>query len=98
MSVQVLLAQQYLTAKEKLSTMKPGTRESLKISLPRQATLRKGVVIQYVLDKVPGVTIEYTKFGNPKPECYDKADSWVIAKAGYTLCQREKSSESLKKS
>ena len=128
MSVQVLLAQQYLTAKEKLSTMKPGTRESLKISLPRQATLRKGlytlvnftegskgylsknlsslsegvkakgVVINYVLDNVPNVTIQYTKFGNPKPECFDKADSWVIAKAGYTLCQREKNSESLKKS
>ena len=54
----------------------------------------KGVVMNYVLDNVPNVTIQYTKFGNPKPECYDKADSWVIAKAGYTLCQREKSSES----
>lgn len=58
----------------------------------------KGVVINYVLDNVPNVTIQYTKFGNPKPECFDKADSWVIAKAGYTLCQREKNSESLKKS
>jgi hypothetical protein len=58
----------------------------------------KGVVINYVLDNVPNVTIQYTKFGKPKPECFDKADSWVIAKAGYTLCQREKNSESLKKS
>ena len=54
----------------------------------------KGVVMKYVLDNVPSITIEYTKFNNPKPECYDKADSWVIAKAGYTLCQKEKSSES----
>lgn len=67
------------------------------IRIPR-GVKAKGVVIQYVLDKVPGVTIQYTKFNNPKPECYDKADSWVIAKAGHTLCQREKSSKSSKKS
>ena len=47
----------------------------------------KQVVLNYVVDNVPDVLIEYTKHGNPKPNCYDKADSWVIAKAGYTLCQ-----------
>ena len=65
------------------------------IRIPR-GVKAKGVVIQYVLDKVPGVTIQYTKFNNPKPECYDKADSWVIAKAGHTLCQREKKLQILK--
>ena len=54
----------------------------------------KQVVMQYVLDNIPEVTISYTRNNNIKPECYDKADSWVIAKAGYTLCQREKNSES----
>ena len=47
----------------------------------------KQVVLNYVVDNVPDVLIEYTKHGNPKPNCYDKADSWVIAKAGYTSCQ-----------
>ena len=47
----------------------------------------KQVVLNYVVDNVPDVLIEYTKHGNPKPNCYDKADSWVVAKAGYTLCQ-----------
>ena len=47
----------------------------------------KQVVLNYVVDNVPDVLIEYTKHGNPKPNCYDKADSWVIARAGYTSCQ-----------
>jgi hypothetical protein len=63
------------------------------IKVPK-GTKAKEVVLKYILDNTPSVTIEYTKFGNPKPECYDKADSWVVARAGYTLCQKEKSSES----
>jgi hypothetical protein len=57
------------------------------ITVPRG---KKGklVVLEYVLENVPDVTILYTKHGNPKPECYDKADSWVIATAGLKLCQR----------
>jgi len=27
--------------------------------------------------------IEYTKFGNPKPGSFDKADSYIVAKAGF---------------
>ena len=50
----------------------------------------KQVVMQYILDNVPEVTISYTRNNNIKPECYDKADSWVIAKAGYNICQKEK--------
>jgi len=49
----------------------------------------KEVVMKYVLDNIPEVTISYTRNNNIKPECYDKADSWVIAKAGYNLCQKE---------
>ena len=67
-------------------------RKLCDIKIPR-GTKAKQVVIQHVIDNVPGVTIVYTKNGNPKPECYDKADSWVIAKAGY-LCQNQKSSKS----
>ena len=50
----------------------------------------KQVVMQYVLDNVPEVVISYTRNNNIKPECYDKADSWVVAKAGYNICQKEK--------
>ena len=51
----------------------------------------KQVVIKYVVDNVPDVLIEYTKHGNPKPQCFDMADSWVIAKAGWLTCQAKKS-------
>ena len=63
------------------------------LKVPR-GTKAKEVVINYVLDNVPEIEIQYTKFGNVKPACFDKADSWIVAKAGYTLCQKEKSLES----
>ena len=50
----------------------------------------KEIVIQHVVDNVPDVVITYTKHGNPKPGCYDKADSWVIAHAGWLTCQKKK--------
>ena len=68
-------------------------RKKCGITIPR-GEKAKACVIKYVVDNVPDVIIEYTKFGNPKPHCFDKADSWVIAKAGWLLCQKEKSSES----
>ena len=43
----------------------------------------KPVVLQFVVDNEPTFVLEYTRNGNPKPDAYDKADSWVIAKAGY---------------
>ena len=60
------------------------------IKIPK-GTKAKEVVIKYVLDNVPDVAIEYTRFDNVRPECYDKADSWVVAKAGWEMCQKEKS-------
>ncbi len=47
----------------------------------------KEVVLKKVLDTEPSFKVEYTKFGNPKPGSYDRADSLVIAKAGYELCK-----------
>ena len=35
------------------------------------------------------VLIEYTKHGNPKPHCFDKADSWVVARAGWLDCHKK---------
>ena len=67
-------------------------RKKCGIKIPKGAKAKQ-VIIQYVLDNVPSVLIEYTKHGNPKPHCFDKADSWVIANAGY-ICQTEKNSQS----
>ena len=61
----------------------------LDIKIPKGAKAKQ-VVIKYVVDNVPDVSIEYTKHGNPKPQCYDMADSWVIARAGWQICQLEK--------
>ena len=64
-------------------------RKTCGITVPR-GQKGKAVAMQYVLDNIPEVTISYTRNNNIKPECYDKVDSWVIAKAGYNICQKEK--------
>ena len=59
------------------------------IKVPRGAKAKQ-IVLKYILDNVPGVLITYTKHGNVKPDCYDKADSYIIAKAGLIECQNKK--------
>ena len=49
----------------------------------------KEVVLAFVLDSVPEFDIEYTKFGNPRPGFVDRADSYVIAKAGWIRERQE---------
>jgi|TARA_R110001583_G_scaffold7472_1_gene36961 hypothetical protein len=61
-------------------------RKHAGIKVPR-GQKAKQVVLQHLLDNEPAFKIEYTKFGNPKPESYDKADAIIIAKAGYSLEQ-----------
>ena len=60
------------------------------IKVPR-GQKAKQVVLQFLLDNEPNFTIEYTRNNNPKPNSYDKADSLIIAKAGFLLCQQKKS-------
>jgi len=62
-------------------------RKKCGITIPK-GSKAKQVVIQYVLDNIPEVAITYTKHGNPKPHCFDMADSWVIARAGWLDCQK----------
>tara|TARA_R110000737_G_scaffold167757_1_gene194439 strand:+ start:244 stop:777 length:534 start_codon:yes stop_codon:yes gene_type:complete len=64
-------------------------RKKCGITIPKGQKAKR-VVIQYIVDNVPDVLIEYTKHGNPKPHCYDKADSWVVARAGWLQCQKTK--------
>jgi hypothetical protein len=61
-------------------------RKAVGITVPK-GMKAKQCVINHVIDFVPDVVIEYTKNGNPKPQCFDMADSWVIAKAGWIQCQ-----------
>ena len=59
------------------------------IKIPKGEKAKK-IVLQFLLDNEPKFTIEYTKHNNPKPGYYDMADSIVIAKAGFKLCQETK--------
>ena len=51
----------------------------------------KEVVLQNILTLEPTFKVEYTKHGNPIAGTYDRADSYVIAKAAYIQCQKQKS-------
>jgi Holliday junction resolvasome RuvABC endonuclease subunit len=41
----------------------------------------KEKVFNFVVDNQIGFVVRYTRNGNLQPECYDRADSWIIAKA-----------------
>jgi hypothetical protein len=45
----------------------------------------KAIVLEHILENEKDFKAEYTKRGNPVKGVYDKADSLVIAKAGYYL-------------
>jgi len=49
----------------------------------------KAKVLQFIVDTEPSFGVLYTKHGNPKPGCFDRADSLVIARAGYELCKQK---------
>lgn len=55
-----------------------------------KGTKAKEAVMQHMLDNEPWFVIQYTNNGNPKPEYFDMADSFVIAKAGLLLCHLNK--------
>jgi hypothetical protein len=59
-------------------------RKHAGIKVPR-GQKAKQVVLNHLLENEPAFSIEYTKYGNPKPESYDRADAIVIAKAGWAV-------------
>jgi len=63
-------------------------RKECGITVPR-GQKAKEVVLQFVLDNVPAFDVEYTKFGNPRPGYGDRADSYVIARAGWIRERQE---------
>jgi Holliday junction resolvasome RuvABC endonuclease subunit len=56
----------------------------------KKGTKAKEQVMAFLVDNEPLFHVEYTKNGNPRPHCYDEADSLIIAKAG-VVCLKEKS-------
>ena len=62
-------------------------RKECGIKVPR-GKKAKQIVLEYLIDNEKSFEIEYTRYGNPKPESYDRADAIVIAKAGYKLSQK----------
>lgn len=64
-------------------------RKALGIKVEKGANAKE-IVLKHVLDKVPNFKVQYTPAGNPGKGVYDRADSWVIAKAGYIECQKLK--------
>ena len=65
----------------------PSARKLCGIKIPKGQKAKK-VVLNFLLDNEPSFVVEYTKFGNPKPKYFDMADSIIIAKAGFHLCQK----------
>jgi hypothetical protein len=61
-------------------------RKHAGIKVPR-GQKAKQVALEHLLKNEPAFKIEYTRYGNPKPESYDRADAIVVAKAGYNLEQ-----------
>ena len=61
------------------------------IKVPR-GQKAKEVVLRHV-EKAGLLQVEHTKHGNPKPQFYDRADSIIIAKAGYYLVQESLKNE-----
>lgn len=58
-------------------------RKSCGITVPRGENAKE-LVLKHVLANEPSFSVEYTKKGNPKAGTYDRADSYVLAKYGYS--------------
>jgi Holliday junction resolvasome RuvABC endonuclease subunit len=82
-----LVFDQYKITPEYLAAT--SARKLCGIKVPR-GQKAKQVVLNFLVDNEPAFVLEYTRNGNPKPECYDKADSIVIAKAG-AICEQKNS-------
>ena len=50
----------------------------------------KDVVMEHMLDKESWFVVEYGRTGKIKPHFYDMADSFVVAKAGFLRCTKQK--------
>lgn len=65
-------------------------RKMVGILVPKGADAKE-TVINFLLANEPQFKVDYSKFGNLVQGTADRADSLVIAKAGYLLCQNPNS-------
>ena len=64
-------------------------RKEIGLSVPK-GKRGKDVVMEHMLDKESWFLVEYGRTGKIKPHFYDMADSFVIAKAGFLRCTKQK--------
>jgi hypothetical protein len=64
-------------------------RKALSIKVERGENAKE-IVLKRVMELESGFKVEYTAHGNPVAGSFDRADSYVIAKAGYLSCQTVK--------
>jgi len=65
-------------------------RKMVGITIPKGVDAKE-TVVNFLLANEPQFKVEYSKFGNWVQGTSDRADSLVIAKAGYLLCQNQNS-------
>lgn len=64
-------------------------RKSLGIKVEKGQNAKE-IVLAHILGLDSAFKVEYTAHGNPKKGTYDRADSYVIAKSGFILCQKRR--------
>ena len=68
----------------------PSARKTCGVPKKEKGGDIKKVVLKFLLDTEPQFCYDKTKFGNPVPGTYDRADSLIIAKAGAECLQSKK--------
>ena len=68
----------------------PSARKSCGVPKKEKGDDIKKIVLKFVLDTEPEFCYDKTKFGNPVPGTFDRADSLIIAKAGLKCIQGKK--------
>jgi Holliday junction resolvasome RuvABC endonuclease subunit len=63
-------------------------RKKVGLKIPR-GTKAKQVVMEHLLATDEDFKVEYTHYGNPRPQYYDMADALIVARAGLTI-EKEK--------
>jgi len=64
-------------------------RKEIGLTVPK-GKRGKDVVMEHMLDKESWFVVEYGRTGKIKPHFYDMADSFVVAKAGFLRCTKQK--------
>jgi len=64
-------------------------RKEIGLTVPK-GKRGKDVVMEHMLDKESWFKVDYGRTGKIKPHFYDMADSFVIAKAGFLRCMKQK--------